>query len=89
MSVDIFLFSESNLHAQLNTAPFSQGFYTVKFYTENGTMAKKKTNTLSEFYLYPSGGTLRDSNFNLVFYDSQFDTYRGFQPPHIKRQKKS
>jgi hypothetical protein len=32
---------------------------------------------------------LRDSDFNLVFYDSQFDTYRGFQPPHLKRGKKS
>lgn len=82
---DLFIFSEANLHAQLNTAPFSKGFYTVKFYTIDGLLAKTKTDTLSEFYLYPSGGTLRDSTFNLVFYDSQFDTYRGFQPPHLHR----
>ena len=82
---DLFIFSETNLHAQLNTAPFSKGFYTVKFYTIDGLLAKTKTDTLSEFYLYPSGGTLRDSTFNLVFYDSQFDTYRGFQPPHLHR----
>jgi len=85
MSGDLFLFSESHLHEQLKTAPFTQGFYTVHFYTEKGMLAKRKTETLSEFYLYPSGGTLRDSNFNLVFYDSQFDTYRGFQPPHLTR----
>ena len=87
MSGDLFLFSESHLHEQLKTAPFTQGFYTVHFYTEKGMLAKRKTETLSEFYLYPSGGTLRDSNFNLVFYDSQFDTYRGFQPPHLTRKQ--
>lgn len=86
MSNDVFIFSEANLHTQLKTAPFTQGFYTVQFYTTNGLLAKTKTENLSEFYLYPSGGTLRDSNFNLVFYDSQFDTYRGFQPPHLMKK---
>ena len=85
MSDDVFIFSETNLHKQLQTAPFTQGFYTVKFYTTGGLLAKTKTGDLSEFYLYPSGGTLRDSNFNLVFYDSQFDTYRGYVPPHLKK----
>ncbi len=85
MNGDIFIFTEANLHQQLRSAPYTQGFYTVKFYTAGGLLAKTKTENLSEFYLYPSGGTLRDSNFNLVFYDSQFDTYRGFQPPHLKR----
>ena len=88
MNSDLHIFSEANLHAQLATAPFTQGFYTVKFYTVDGMLAKGKTDHLSEFYLYPSGGTLRDSNFNLVFYDSQFDTYRGFQPPHLTREVK-
>ncbi|MFA5834777.1 MAG: hypothetical protein WDA22_14970 [Bacteroidota bacterium] len=87
MSSDIHIFSEKNLHAQLQTAPFTKGFYTVQFYTSGGLLAKTKTELLSEFYLYPSGGTLRDSNFNLVFYDSQFDTYRGFQPPHLSRKE--
>ncbi len=86
MNDDLFLYSETNLHRQLETAQFTKGFYTVKFYTNNGLLSPKKTNTVSEFYLYPSGGTLRDSNFNLVFYDSQFDTYRGFQPPHLKQK---
>lgn len=86
MSGDLHIFSEANLHAQLQTAPFTQGFYTVQFYTSGGHLAKTKTNELSEFYLYPSGGTLRDSTFNLVFYDSQFDTYRGFKPPHLARK---
>lgn len=88
MSVDLLVFSEAHLHKQLESAPFTQGFYTVRFYTTpDGQLAKGKTETVSEFYLYPSGGTLRDKNFNLVFYDSQFDTYRGFVPPHRSREK--
>lgn len=87
MDDDLLLFSEEHLHKQLESAPFTQGFYTVQFYTTgDGLLAKTKTGTISEFYLYPSGGTLRDKNFNLVFYDSQFDTYRGFQPPHLKKK---
>ncbi len=89
MADDLFLFSEEHLHQQLNTAPFTQGFYTVRFYTEDGKLARRKTDTISDFYLYPSGGTLRDSTFNIVFYDSQFDTYRGFKPPHLERNKKN
>ncbi len=87
MTVDLHIFSEENLHEQLKSAPFTQGFYTVHFYTAEGLLAKGKSETLSEFYLYPSGGTLRDSDFNLVFYDSQFDTYRGFKPPHLGREE--
>ena len=86
MSDDLFLFTEANLHKQLEDAPFTKGFYTVKFYVKNGLLASEKTETISDFYLYPSGGTLRDANFNIVFYDSQFDTYRGFQPPHLKKK---
>jgi hypothetical protein len=82
---DLLVFTEENLREQLATAPFSLGFYTVRFYTENGKPVARKTGTVEEFYLYPSGGTLRDSKFNIIFYDSQFDTYRGFKPPHLNR----
>ncbi len=84
IETDIHIFSEENMHKQIKLVPFTQGFYLLKFYTENGIFSKYKTDTLSEFYLYPSGGTLRDSNFNLVFYDSQFDFYRGFKEPKAK-----
>ena len=83
-SDDLFLFTEEHLHAQLETAPYTLGFYTVRFYTHNGLLAKEATDTIAEFYLYPSGGTLRDTAFNIVFYDSQYDTYRGFIPPHTR-----
>ncbi len=81
---DLLLFTETNMMAQLETAEFTLGYYTLKFYTENGKPVNRATGTVSEFYLYPSGGTLRDAGFNLVFYDSRFDTYRGFKPPHLR-----
>jgi len=84
---DIYCFTEENIDEQLKSAPFTLGYYTLRFYTEIGKPVNKVTDTISEFYLYPSGGTLRDSTFNLVFYDSRYDTYRGFQPPHLSRNK--
>lgn len=82
---DLLLFSEENIHRQLETAPFTLGAYTLRFYTAGGKPVGRVTETVAEFYLYPSGGTLRDSSFNIVFYDSAFDTYRGFRPPHLRR----
>jgi len=83
---DLLLFSDENLLEQLKTAPFALGYYTVRFYTEAGRPAGRVTDTVEEFFLYPSGGTLRDRTFNIVFYDSRFDTYRGFRPPHLDRR---
>jgi hypothetical protein len=79
---DLHLFTHENLLEQLSTAPFRLGAYTVRFYAENGKPANRVTENLADFYLYPSGGTLRDSAFHLVLYDSRYDTYRGFIPPH-------
>jgi hypothetical protein len=87
MTRDMHLFNDENLLEQLNTAPYTLGYYTLRFYTDGGKPVNRVTHTVSDFYLYPSGGTLRDSSFNLVFYDSRFDTYRGFQPPHLRRSK--
>ncbi len=82
---DLHLFTHENLLEQLATAPFGLGAYTLRFYAEKGKPVNRVTAVLSDFFLYPSGGTLRDSEFNLVFYDSRYDTYRGFKPPHLKK----
>ena len=79
---DVHLFTEDNIREQLKTAPFALGFYTLRFYSEKGKPVNRMTETIEEYYLYPSGGTLRDSAFNIIFYDSAFDTYRGFKPPN-------
>ncbi len=85
---DRYLLTDENLIAQLETAPYELGYYKVRFYSENGRPAKEKTGVIEDYYLYPSGGTLRDKDFNIVFYDSRFDTYRGYEPPHLKRKGK-
>lgn len=81
------IFSEENLLQQLQHAPYQLGYYTVEFYTKDGRPAEVKTDIVEVFYLYPSGGTLRDKNFNIIFYSSKFDTYRGFIPPHLSREE--
>lgn len=78
---DIFVYSFQNMQEQLKTAPFELGYYKLKFFTKDGFLATEKTDELSEFYLYPSGGCLRDKNMNIVFYDSRFDMYKGFIKP--------
>ncbi len=89
MSVDIYLFNDNNIIEQLKIVPYTLGYYTLKFYTENGKPVNKVTDKIAEFYLYPTGGSLRDSNSNIVFYKSRFDTYRGFRPPHLEKPRKS
>ena len=86
MDQDRHRFSEENLLLQLKTAPYALGYYTLRFYTENGRPVNKVTDSISEFFLYPSGGTLRDDKSNIVFYNSRFDTYRGFKPPHLQKE---
>lgn len=81
---DPFIYSEENLLKQIEQNQYELGFYKVQFYTDDkGILSSEKTNNISTFYLYPSGGTLRDENMNIVLYSSKFDTYRGFIPPHL------
>ena len=83
---DLLIFNEENLLAQLNSEPYQLGFFRVRFYAKKGLPAAQKTDSISEFYLYPSGGSLRDANFNIVFYSSKFDTYRGFVIPQTEQK---
>ncbi len=82
MAQDLRVYSRENVFEQLKSAEFRNGYYVLEFYADaNNKPSTSPTDTVSRFYLYPSGGTLRDSNFQLLFYDSRFDTYRGFTPP--------
>lgn len=85
MENDIYIFSHENVVEQIKTAKYELGYYILKFYTKDGKPSKEPTETISEFYLYPTGGTLRDSSMNLVFYDPRYDIYRGFKPPHVMK----
>ncbi|MBI3579292.1 MAG: hypothetical protein HY276_01490 [Ignavibacteriales bacterium] len=87
MERDTRVFSHENILEQIQTAEFRNGYYVLEFYSENNKPSKIPTTTTAKFFLYPSGGTLRDSNFQLLFYDSRYDTYRGFKPPHLEREQ--
>jgi len=85
---DVKLFSHRNVLRQLETAEFKNGYFVLEFYVgKNGKPSTALTGTSAVFYLYPSGGTLRDENFHLLFYDSRYDTYRGFKPPQNRNQQ--
>lgn len=81
---DIYIFSEANLLEQINKGKYELGFYRVKFYTKKGMPVSEKTGQIGEYFLYPSGGALRDENMNIVAYMTKFDTYKGFVPPNKK-----
>lgn len=82
MTRDLRLFNHENILEQLKSADFRNGYFTLEFYADaENKPSSIPTEIVSRFYLYPSGGTLRDSNFQLLFYDSAYDTYRGFKPP--------
>jgi hypothetical protein len=75
---DIHLFSEETLRKQLETAETKLGYKLVHFFVdEHGVLSKTVTNQVEQFYLSPSGGTLRDKNFNLVTYSARYDMYKG------------
>ncbi len=85
---DPHIFSHENVLAQLETAEFRNGYYVLKFYADDLNRPSSRTTArIAVFYLYPSGGTMRDSTFQLLFYDSRYDTYRGFHPPDRRGTK--
>ncbi len=82
MARDLRIFSDENILEQLKSAEFRNGYYILEFYADGSNKpSSSPTATVSKFYLYPSGGTLRDCNYQLLFYNSAYDTYRGFKPP--------
>jgi hypothetical protein len=85
---DIYSFSHENILVQIKTAKYELGYYVLRFYSKDGKPSKEPTDTVSEFYLYPTGGTLRDNSMNLVSYDPRYDVYRGFRPPHMQNKEK-
>lgn len=80
-----YIYTEDNFLSQLEESAYEMGYYRMKFFTRDGHLSDENTGELSDFYYYPSGGTLRDSKFNIVFYTPKFDTYRGFVPPHARK----
>jgi hypothetical protein len=75
---DVCIFTDEHLRKQLETAETQLGYKLVRFYVdEHGVISKAKTSQTAQFYLSPSGGTLRDKNLNLVMYSARYDMYKG------------
>ena len=76
---DLNVYSPEALLEQAKSAPLNLGYKILTFYVNpDGTLAKENTSETAEFYLSPSGGTLRDSNMNIVVYSAKFDRYKGY-----------
>jgi len=74
----LFTYSPEHLLEQAQTAEEHLGYKILTFYIDaDGSLAKAPTATTATFYLSPSGGTLRDSNLNIVLYSAKYDLYKG------------
>ncbi len=79
MDDDIFIFSHDHLMQQVADSFLELGYHKVRFYIEApGIPSKHKTELIEDFYLSPSGGTLRDSSMNIVIYSAKYDKYKGY-----------
>lgn len=72
---DPFCYSVEAVRAQVRDAAPDLGGFLVRFYTDGGRPSRVKTDTIATFYYYPSGGTIRDADLNIVFYEPRLDTY--------------
>lgn len=78
-SPDLRVYSPEHLLEQAAQAPEHLGYKLVEFYVdEHGLLAKLPTSATATFYLSPSGGTLRDTELNIVLYSAKFDLYKGY-----------
>ena len=75
LPADRLCFSHEHLFAQIAEAPLVRGHFVVRFYEANGQLSRIKTDTVKDFYFYPSAGTIRDGDMNIVYYSSLIDKY--------------
>ena len=86
MNPGLLTFTEENILAQAEQADYTLGYYPLRFYVKDGLPSETPTDETGEFYLYPSGGTVRDTNFNIILYSTKFDTHKGYRPPHLRNK---
>ena len=76
---DIHKYSTENVLRQIAQLEPTLGCYELRFYVAGKRPSKVKTEAIDVFYYYPSGGTLRDREMNIVFYEPRLDVYRNFK----------
>ena len=72
---DLLCYSVEHVRPQAQDAEAELGFYPVRFYVDAGRPSRVPTGAVEQFYYYPSGGTIRDGEMNIVFYEPKLDTY--------------
>lgn len=74
-ATDVFLYSIDSVLAQVESARETLGFFELRFYSDGKRPAQEVTALIETFYYYPSGGTLRDKEMNIIFYEPKLDAY--------------
>jgi hypothetical protein len=69
------IYSIENVLIQIKSAPGILGFFELRFYSDGKRPSKSVTDKVDSFYFYPSGGTIRDKNMNIIFYEPKLDKY--------------
>lgn len=72
---DFLCYSVDNVRLQVRDTEPALGCYVVRFYADGGRPSRVPTDSVEEFLYYPSGGTIRDRELNIVFYEPKLDTY--------------
>lgn len=72
---DPLCYSVEAVRAQVGEDTSRLDSHAVRFYMDGGRPSRVKTDVIGTFYYYPSGGTIRDAELNIVFYEPRLDTY--------------
>ena len=74
---EFFIYSPENLLKQSEQTELERGYHKLRFFVdEQGMLSKHATSRVGDFYYSPSGGTLRDSELNIVLYSAKFDKFK-------------
>jgi hypothetical protein len=71
----LLLYSIENVIAQMADAPHALGMYTMRFYSDGIRPSRERTDAIDTFLYFPSGGTVRDKDMNILFYEPKLDAY--------------
>ena len=72
---DSHIYSVEHVRLQMAEAQVDLGCYELHFYADGPRPSKVKTDRIELFYYFPSGGTIRDREMNIVFYEPKLDKY--------------
>ena len=72
---DIHLYTIENILRQAEAADGVHGCYPIRLYAVDGRPSRNASGIVETFYYYPSGGTIRDSELNILFYEPRLDRY--------------